>query len=347
MQARTPNLLVKATMNFSNNLAAVVRREEKTHPGSSGELSQLLTSLGLAMKVIGQLVATAGFKGLYGYTGTTNIHDERTQVLDDHADKVLVEVLSAAGHFGSLVSEERDEAVMTEAGQGAGKYVVAFDPLDGSSNIGSNIPVGTIFAIWERKNETAPPSAADFLQPGTALVAAGYALYGAKTSFVYTTGDGVRDFTLDPTIGEFILTEPRLTIPAGGKIVSVNEANYPYWSPTMRAYIHSLKEKPDGTATGYTCRYVGTLVADFDRTIRRGGIFLYPPSRKHPKGRLRLLYECLPLAFIAEQAGGLALDGKERLLTRTPQNIHERAGFVVGETEEVTRFLNEANPTVS
>ncbi len=327
-------------------LNEVIDRDERALPGNcSGELSNLLTAIGLAVKVISQLVATAGFRGLYGYTDKINVHDEQTKLLDDEADKVLVTLLGRSGHFGSLVSEEQNTIILTEAPSNSGKYVVAFDPLDGSSHIGSNIPTGTIFAIYRRLSLTTPATVSDFLQPGSALIAAGYAIYGAKTSFVYSTGNGVHDFTLDPTIGEFLLTEENLKIPSGGKILSVNEANYPYWPQSLRNYIETRKIQKDGSSTGYTCRYVGTLVADVDRTIRKGGIFLYPPSSKHPNGRLRLLYECIPLAFLIEQAGGKAIDGhvSTPLTARVPQNIHEKSGFIAGESAEITEYAKMVN----
>lgn len=325
-------------------LNEVIDRGERALPGRTGELSSLLTTISVAVKVIAQLVATAGFRGLHGYTTRVNIHDEQTKLLDEHADEVLVALLGRSGHFGSIVSEERNKIVLTENIGNAGKYVVAFDPLDGSSNIGSNIPTGTIFAIYKRLELNEAPSPKDFLQPGKSLVAAGYAIYGAKTSFVYSTGQGVHDFTLDPSIGEFLLTEENMKMPNDGKILSVNEANTPFWSDSLCKYVEELKRTRHGESAGYTCRYVGTLVADIDRTIRRGGIFLYPTSSKHPQGRLRLLYECIPLGFIVEQAGGMAIDATTStpITDRVPVNIHERSGFVAGERVEVERFVREA-----
>jgi fructose-1,6-bisphosphatase I len=283
------------------------------------------------------MVATAGFKGLHGYTGSTNIHGEETKQIDAEADEVLVEVLGSSGHFGLLVSEERDNVIATPQGTREAKYVLAFDPLDGSSNIGSNIPTGTIFCIYRRKDLKRPPSHEDFCQPGNAIVAAGYSVYGAKTSFVYSAGSGVHGFTLDPSIGEFVLTEERITIPQKGSIFSVNEGNTSYWDDRMRSFISELKDTPPN-GSPYSGRYVGSLVADFDRTIRKGGIFLYPVDSRRPQGRLRLLYECLPLAFIIEQAGGIASNGKERLIDVAPSDIHERSAFIAGSPEEMKRY---------
>lgn len=318
----------------------------KEHGMVSGELSGLLNSIALGVKIIANLVATAGFKGLHGYTDRTNIHNDQKKILDEHSDQVFVSVLAKSGHFGSLVSEERDnEFLFTPRLEEYGKYVVAIDPLDGSSNIGTNIPVGTIFSIYKRDEavRTQPPTSEDFLQDGTRIVAAGYAIYGSQTSFVYSCGNGLVDFTLDPTIGEFVLVNPKLEIPSSGKILSVNESNCIYWNESINRFISDTKVKEvDGQKrpTGYTCRYVGTMVSDVDRTIRRGGIFVYPPSSKHPAGRLRLLYECLPLAYLMEQAGGMATDGtKNRLVLRLPTSIHEKSGFVGGEKAEVERYL--------
>jgi fructose-1,6-bisphosphatase I len=324
----------------AKTLTQTIFEDESAHPGASGELSQLLNSIALGIKLIAELVATAGFKGLYGYTDRVNVHAERTKLLDEAADNVLVDILTKSRHFGSIVSEERQEIHFIDLKGDVGKYIVAFDPLDGSSHIGSNIPVGTIFAIFRRGDLKAPPSVDDFYQPGSKLVAAGYAIYGAKTSFVYSTGNGVSDFTLDRGIGEFVLSERHLKIPSGGKIFSVNESNSPYWSERFLNLLHSYKYAGHRGEVPYTARYVGTLVADVDRTLRTGGIFFYPPSSKHPKGRLRLLYECIPLAFIIEQANGRAIDGltDESLLKRIPLSVHEKAGLVCGEATEVEAF---------
>jgi fructose-1,6-bisphosphatase I len=321
----------------TQTLGRFIHARGKLYPDSTGELSDLLVSISLGVKLIAQMVATAGFKGLHGYTGSKNIHGEETKQIDTEADEVLVEVLGSSGHFGLLVSEERDNVIATPQGAREAKYVLAFDPLDGSSNIGSNIPTGTIFCIFRRKDLKRPPSHEDFCQPGSEIVAAGYSVYGAKTSFVYSAGSGVHGFTLDPSIGEFVLTEERITIPERGSIFSVNEGNTSYWDDRMRGFVSELKETAPGGAP-YSGRYVGSLVADFDRTIRRGGIFLYPVDSRRPHGRLRLLYECLPLAFIIEQAGGLASNGTQRLIEVSPHDIHERSAFIAGGPHEMKWF---------
>jgi fructose-1,6-bisphosphatase I len=321
-------------------LQRFLRERERANPETTGELTQLLASIGLGVKIISQMVATAGIRGVHGYSTRINSSSDRVSILDDEADKVLFDILQSSGHFGSIVSEERNDAEVTSEWSDEAKYVVAFDPLDGSSNIGSNIPVGTIFAIFRRKKEHRRAGPQDFLQAGSSLVAAGYSVYGAKTSFVYSAGDGVHDFTLDPGIGEFILAQEQMSVPQRGSILSVNEGNWAYWDEPTRAFVQSLKQDDRAKNLPYTGRYVGSLVADFDRTLRRGGIFLYPRSSKHRQGRLRLLYECIPLAFMMEQAGGRAVDGTDRILDIVPESIHQRSGLIVGGTEDVDNYLS-------
>lgn len=315
----------------TKTLSRFIHSQRRLYPDSTGELSDLLVSISLGVKLISQMVATAGFKGLHGYTGKVNIHGEETRRLDEEADQVLVELLGSSGHFGLIVSEERDSVIATPVGSSSeGKYVIAFDPLDGSSNIGSNIPIGTIFCIFRRKSLERPASDDDFCQVGRGIVAAGYSVYGAKTSFVYSAGSGVHGFTLDPTIGEFVLTEERIKIPERGSIYSINEGNTVWWNDQTRRFIDEIKALNATQTPAYSGRYVGSLVADFDRTLRRGGIFLYPVDKKRKSGRLRLLYECLPLAFIAEQAGGIASDGVSRLVDVLPTDIHQYSAFIAG-----------------
>jgi fructose-1,6-bisphosphatase I len=322
----------------TQTLSRFIHAQRRRYPDSTGELSDLLVSISLGVKLISQMVATAGFKGLHGYTGETNVHGDEVKVLDEEADEVLVELLGSSGHFGLLVSEERDSVVSTDATHNEGKYVLAFDPLDGSSNIGSSIPTGTIFCIFRKKDESRSAINDDFCQPGTNIVAAGYSVYGAKTSFVYSTGSGVHGFTLDPSIGEFVLTDHDIKVPERGTIYSVNEGNTAFWDERVKEYVESLK-RHDATAKGpYTGRYVGSLVADFDRTLRKGGVFLYPVDAKRPLGRLRLLYECMPLAFIMEQAGGAAINGPDRVSELVPSDIHQRSALITGSPHEVNAY---------
>lgn len=334
----------------TRTLGRVLRAQEREFAKSSnsnkhnidsvtGELTELIGSIALGVKMISQLVATAGFKGLYGYTGKSNSMGDKTNLLDQECDQVLVEILSTSGSFGLLVSEEHESVITTDPSTAQAKYVVAFDPLDGSSNVGSNIPVGTIFSIFRRKNLNVAPSAADFMQSGREMVAAGYSIYGAMTSFIYSCGNGVYGFTLDPSIGEFVLTDEKLSIPINGTTYSTNEGNFASWDAGTKNYIESLKQPNEQLKTPYSARYVGSLVADFDRNLRKGGIFLYPSTASHPKGRLRLLYEVMPLSYIIEQAGGRATDGKRDILDIIPTDIHERSPFIVGSSNAVEAYL--------
>lgn len=317
------------------SLARFILQEESKHPQTTGELSDLLTAVALGVKIIRQLVATSGFRGLQGYTGRTNVQGEKTHVLDEEADQVLVEILGSSGHFGLLVSEEREAVIATSRNRGEAKYVLAFDPLDGSSNLGSNIPVGTIFTIFRKREVGRPANESDFLQPGRNIVAAGYSIYGPKTSFVYSTGAGVHGFTYDPEIGEFILTDADMRAPERGSTYSINEGNSIYWDRSVSAFVEKLKHDDAAAKTPYSARYVGSLVADFDRNLKKGGIYIYPGDAKSPRGKLRLLYECMPLAFIAEQAGGRATDGQRAILDIVPQSIHERSPLFIGSRHEI------------
>lgn len=327
-----------ANMIPTVNLTRFILKQATKHPESTGELSELLSAVALGVKLIRDLVSTAGFKGLHGYTGKTNVQGEVTHILDQSSDEILVEILSSSGHFGLLVSEERETVIRVSEERGSAKYVLAFDPLDGSSNLGSNIPVGTIFAVYRKKEIQGAPTEKDFQQPGRNLVAAGYAIYGARTSFVYSTGQGVHEFTLDPSIGEFLLTDADVRTPTKGATYSTNEGNSLNWSAATQKFVAAMKAEDATQGTPYSARYVGSLVADFDRNLKRGGVFLYPADKKSPKGKLRLLYECIPLAFIAEQAGGRATNGIENILDIVPSDIHQRSPLVIGSRFEVDWF---------
>lgn len=315
------------------------RHREKSGAIPSGELSELLSSVALAVKIISNLVSTHGFRGLGGYTDSVNVQGEQVHQLDREADSILGELLSTSGHFGSLLSEERDSIFTSKFDRSGAKYVLAFDPLDGSSNLGTSIPVGTIFCIFRKSDPKSPASVGDYLQSGRSIVAAGYGIYGARTDFVFSSGAGVHSFSLDPAVGEFILTDENLVTPEKGKIYSVNEGNSQAWEEPLKSYISHLKAGGrDGIPGSYSLRYVGSLVADFDRNLRKGGLFLYPADSKNRKGKLRLIYECLPLAFIAEQAGGRAVDGPNNILDLTPIEIHQRTPFIVGSRADVDEF---------
>ena len=322
-------------MIVSHTLSRFIRGEEKKHWGATGELSDLLSSIALGVKIISSLVATAGFKGLEGYTGKTNVQGEETKQLDEEADKILVEVLGTSGHFGLLVSEEQDQVIQTPLGSETGKYVVAFDPMDGSSNISLNIPIGTIFTVFRKKELNRAASLDDLLQPGNSIVAAGYAVYGSKTTFVYSTGDGVHAFALDTSIGEFMLTDENITCPSKGKIYATNEGNCLKWPSHMREFVDLLKKQDKEKKTPYSARYVGSLVSDVDRILHKGGIYLYPADAGQKEGKLRLLYECMPLAYLLAQAGGRAVDGERDILDIIPSSIHQRSPLVIGSREDV------------
>ncbi|MCB0359065.1 MAG: class 1 fructose-bisphosphatase, partial [Bdellovibrionales bacterium] len=304
--------------------------------GASGTFSNMLLSIALGTKIVSRGVSRAGLVSMLGLTGDTNVQGEQVQKLDIYAERIFERVLGISGEFFSMVSEERESVIRAKEGDARSRYVVAFDPLDGSSNIDSNVSIGTIFGIYRRKSDGEPANGDehdDFMQPCSEQVAAGYTLYGSSTMFVFTTGNGVHGFTLDPNIGEFILTHPNMVMPARGSIYSCNEAYSGRWSAGVQQYIRAAKAGDFGKP--YSLRYVGSLVADFHRTVLKGGIFMYPAESAHPNGKLRLLYECAPLAMLAEQAGGAASNGSERILSMVPHDIHQRTPIFIGSSENV------------
>jgi fructose-1,6-bisphosphatase I len=319
-------------MNSVINLNRFILAREKQHPAASGELSDLLSTIALGVKIISHMVSSAAFQGLYGKTGEKNVHGEQVQILDQQSHKVMEELLSSSGHFGLMVSEERDTVIPVNTDSGTSKYVVAFDPLDGSSNLGMNVAVGTIFTIFRKKNPGKAATLEDFFQTGRAIVAAGYVVYGPSTVLVYSSGAGVHEFTLDPTLGEFMLTGEALRMPERGSTYSINEGNSVHWDEKITRFIQRVKSEDKTIGAPYSARYIGSLVSDFHRTLRKGGIFLYPADKKNPRGKLRLLYECMPIAYIAEQAGGFSSDGTQSVLDIVPHDIHERAPLIVGST---------------
>jgi len=326
-------------------LSSFIRDEERKNQSATGELSKVLSAIALGTKVVSQGVNRAGLASMLGMTGEENVQGESVQKLDIFADRVFEAVLGRSGQFVSMVSEERESVVEAVRGDDFSKYVIAFDPLDGSSNIDVNVSIGTIFGIYKRVssgskvNKEEPK---DFFQGGREQIAAGYTIYGSSTMFVFTTGQGVQGFTLDPSIGEFILTNRDMIIPDNGTIYSCNEANYPSWNDQTKKYINKLKET--GNSEGKKCshRYVGSLVADFHRTVLKGGIFLYPGDSKNNQGKLRYLYECAPMAFIAEQAGGKASEGTIDILDMVPDNIHQRAPLIIGSSKMVDEYVSLA-----
>jgi fructose-1,6-bisphosphatase I len=304
------------------------------NPHATAEFSWLISGITLATKIIASYVHRAGLLEIVGETGHTNVQGEAVQKLDVFANETLVRCLGYRGNIGILVSEEdEDPHVIQEAG--SGKYVVLFDPLDGSSNINANVSIGTIFSILYRDPESPEKDVmSHILQPGYKQVAAGYVIYGSSTVLAYTAGKGVHMFTLDTSFGAFVLAEEDVRMPADGRIYSVNEA-YEYQFPeNVQRYLRWAKSSGD-----YSSRYIGSLVADFHRTLIRGGVFLYPGTKKSPNGKLRLLYEANPLAFVAEQAGGVASDGQKRILEIKPLAMHQRTPLFIGSKNEVERVL--------
>jgi fructose-1,6-bisphosphatase I len=304
-------------------------------PGATGEFTSLLNHISLAIRIITSRVRSAGLAGMLGYTGETNIQGEEVQKLDQYANDVLLAVLEKSGHCGILASEELEDAVLTEH---PGKYVVLFDPLDGSSNIDCNASIGTIFAILRRSDPASPPAVAEILRPKRDIVAAGYTVYGPSTVFVLSTGHGVHIFTLDPNVGEFFLSHASIRCPEKGSTFSVNEGNHSRWASGIQKWESWIKAEDKADGRPYGNRYVGSLVADAHRTLLRGGIFAYPADTKSPKGKLRLLYETNPMAFIFEQAGGAAIDGEKRILELQPTGLHQRTPLVVGSKLDVEAF---------
>ncbi len=318
---------------------------EKAHPEATGELSSILLQLGLAAKLISLEVNKAGLANIIGFTGQENVHGEQVKKLDIFAHEMLIKAMDHGGHFCVMASEEEEDIIHLPPNKKIGKYVLLFDPLDGSSNIDANISIGTIFSIYKRiSTGNGPGTLEDCLQPGYKQEVAGYIVYGSSTIFVYTTGHGVYGFTLDPAFGEFLLSHDNIKIPKNGRIYSLNEGNYFSWPKGLKDYIKYLQSNYyDGKP--YQARYVGSMVADIHRTLLYGGIFIYPGDRRNPKGKLRLCYECNPMALIVEAAGGRATDGKQRILEKKPEALHERTPIYIGSEEDVLlveKFLRES-----
>ena len=317
-----------------------INEEQRRHsPQATGEFSWLLSGITLATKIIGAKVRRAGLADVLGAAGMENVQGEAVQKLDLLANQTLLDCLGSRGNVAAMASEENQELVIVERDRERGKYVVVFDPLDGSSNIDVNVSVGTIFAILRREPDPtrSRDPLGDVLQGGRKLLAAGYVIYGSSTMMVYTTGHGVYGFTLDPAIGAFVLSHERITMPAQGNIYSCNEANSDSFPQGYQRFLADLRAKKLGRA--YSSRYIGSLVSDFHRTLLKGGIFLYPPTSQYPQGKLRLLYEANPIAFLAEQAGGMATDGRQPILDIAPTGLHQRTPLVVGSREEVAALM--------
>lgn len=319
------------------NLSRFLLEEQRKFPSATGDFTLILEQIAFAAKIIGRDVNKAGIVNILGKTEGINFHGEEQQKLDMFANQKMIESLDHTGQICGMASEEVDEIIQIPSKYPKGKYLVVFDPLDGSSNIDVNISIGTIFGIYKRKSSDKEESNInDLLQPGKNLVCAGYIIYGSSTMFVYSTGNGVNGFTLDPSVGEFILSHHDMKIPNEGKIYSINEANYHKWDERIKKYVEYLKNIKERQ---YTSRYIGSLVADFHRNLLKGGVFLYPGDTKNPKGKLRLLYEANPLAFLVRSAGGLATDGNTDILEVVPESLHQKTPLIIGSKFEVETFV--------
>ena len=314
-----------------------ILQQQKQYPGARGNLSWLLSAITLATKMTESKIRRAGILDVLGAAGATNVQGEAQQKLDVYANQALLHCLGMRDNVAMMVSEENEEPITLDRADGDGEYAIVFDPLDGSSNIDVNVNVGTIFSIFRRDPDAAESDQnSHVLQPGSRQVAAGYVVYGPSTMLVYTTGNGAFGFTLDPAIGAYVLSHNDMKMPQQGHYYSVNESRIDSFPEPYQRYIVGLRKGAYGPQ--YSSRYIGSLVADFHRTILKGGVFLYPPTAAHPQGKLRLLYEANPLAFIAEQAGGMAIDGKCPILTIKPTGIHQRTPLVLGSKAEVIAF---------
>lgn len=313
--------------------------EQRSHPEATGVLTSLLYDLALAGKVIASQTSRGGLAEILGRTGNINVQGEEVMKLDRLADRMIYRLNDHTGRLAVMASEERENILPIPEKYPTGKYVLVYDPLDGSSNIDYNVSIGTIFAIYRRKTSKGPGTIEDCLQKGRDLVAAGYFIYGASTMFVYTSGMGVHGFTLDPGVGEFLLTHPNIRIPQKPMFYSVNQGYENHWSEGVKRFTHYLQDG-SGETKGLSLRYIGSMVADFHRNLLAGGIYYYPADSRDPKytnGKLRLLYETAPFSFIAEQAGGYGSDGRQNLLDITPTSLHVRTPIFIGNRDLVEK----------
>jgi len=333
MSEKTPSRGVPPMITVQQHIL----QEQKRFPGASGEFSWLLSGITMATKLIQAKVRRAGLSDILGEQGAVNVQGEVQQKLDVYSNEVLVHCLSARESIGVLASEENEEPLLVHHGSENANYAVVFDPLDGSSNIDVNVSVGTTFSILRRPEGVSLEEPEKWvLQPGSKQIAAGYVVYGSSTILVYSVGNGVHGFTLEPSVGAYILSHPNLRMPEQGTYYSVNEAYHDSFPPRYAEYIARLRSGVLGHK--YASRYIGSMIADFHRTLLKGGVFLYPPTDTNQAGKLRLLYEANPVAFLAEQAGGTAIDGTRRVLDIRPDSIHQRTPLVVGSRVELADF---------
>ncbi|MBI4382532.1 MAG: class 1 fructose-bisphosphatase [Nitrospinae bacterium] len=317
-------------------LVQYIRHQEKKFQGATGEFTSLMNEILIAAKIVSCQVNKAGIgEDILGLTGRTNVQGEEVQKLDEYANSTFIKLVGQSGTVCAITSEECKEPLKIPCNHGSGKYIFKMDPLDGSSNIDVNVSIGTIFSIFRKKTQGADVTDEDLFQRGDQQVAAGYAIYGSSTMFVYADNQGVRGFTLDPELGEFFLSHPGIRIPAQGSTYSVNEGHYSKWEERQKRIVNHFKEEDDKTGRPYGLRYIGSLVSDVHRTLLKGGIFMYPADKKNPNGKLRLAFEAVPLAFIVESAGGRASDGTRRILDITPTEVHQRVPLYIGSKDDV------------
>lgn len=328
-------------------LGQFIIEKQSDHPYAKGELSRLLRDIGIAAKIVNREVNKAGLVDMLGQAGSTNIQGESQQKLDIYANEQFIAALKSGGECCIVASEENEEIVMLDTDVSLdAKYIVAIDPLDGSSNIDVNVSVGTIFSIYRRQSTEGRATLDDVLQKGLNQVAAGYIIYGTSTMLVYTTGRGVNGFTLDPSIGEFCLSHPNMQIPKTGFVYSINEGYYVHFPQGVKSYIKYCQVEDDATHRPYSSRYVGSMIADLHRSMIKGGIFIYPVTAATPGGKLRLVYECNPMSFIIEQAGGRATNGKTRILELEVNSLHQRTPIFIGSEQMVLKaeeFMAESD----
>ena len=326
-----------AVASFPITLTRHIIEKQAAHPAATGEFSALMVQIGLVGKMIAQDLRRAGLINILGGTGKTNVHGEAVKKLDEIANETFLKVFQYSGLVCALASEEMEKPVHLPENCPHGKYMLLFDPLDGSSNTDVNMPLGTVFSVLRYEGKAGLPSEAELIRRGTEQVAAGYLMYGSSTMLVFTAGRGVHGFTLDPGVGEYLLSHEHIRIPAKGKVYAVNEGNYHKWPAGTRQYVDYLKVSDKATGRPYSTRYSGCLVADVHRMLLGGGIYLYPGETDKPEGKLRLLYEVNPLAMVVEQAGGRASTGTMRVLELEPKGLHQRVPLLIGSPEDVSQ----------
>ena len=321
--------------NKGITLTRHIYMEQRAHSSATGKLSSLLAQVGFAAKMVAREIGEAGLGNILGKTGGVNVQGEEVKKLDQFANDAFIQAIGHSGLVCTLISEEMEKPLHFAENCADGKYILVIDPVDGSSNIDVNGSIGSIFSFYKKLEGHEHGTDRELLRKGTEQIAAGYVLYGPGTILVYTCGNGVHGFTLHPGIGEFLLSHENIRIPAKGQTYSVNEGNYNRWQPETKQTIDYLREEDRKTGRPYTARYVGALVADFHRTLLEGGLYLYPGNANQPEGKLRLLYEASPLAFIVEQAGGRASTGKKRILDIQPTRLHQRVPLIIGSSDDV------------